>query len=154
MMKCKRKPLAVIAGICIEFVDAGVANATLRNIENTFHIDFIGLINSSAQICKSIFHFTTLVETSSSNNFVGNTKTHERLFKNTTLRIRTIENGHFAPLARIGFVCLMNLLRNPARFIVLIIGVITHDGVTCSGVTPQVLWFPLNIVGNNRIGCI
>ena len=50
--------------------------------------------------------------------------------------------------------CIVNLLRNPARFIVLIIGVITHNGVACSGVAPEVLRLALNVVGNYCIGCI
>ena len=144
----------MIAGVRIEFVNAGVANAALRHIEHSLHIYFIGFVNGSTQISECIFHLATLIKTSAANNFVRNTKTYERLFKNTTLRISTVKNGHFAPLARIGFVCLVNLLRNPARFIVLIIGVITHDGVACSGVAPEVLWLALNIVGYNRIGCI
>jgi small subunit ribosomal protein S2 len=57
---------------------------------------------------------------------------HQRLFKNSALRIRTIEHGHFAPLSGIGFMCVTNLLCNPTCFIVLIVGVITHDGVTSS----------------------
>lgn len=41
------KTLAMIARIRVEFVDTGVANATLGNIEHTLYIDFVGFVNGS-----------------------------------------------------------------------------------------------------------
>ena len=35
----------MIAGVCIKFVNAGIANATLRHVEYSLHIYFISFIN-------------------------------------------------------------------------------------------------------------
>ena len=94
-----KKTNPLILGQSVQTSNAGISNAALRSIEDSFDTYFIHGVGYDAEISNGIFDLTAVIETSSADYFVWNTKTHEDFFNHTTLGIRAIKHRHLTPRA-------------------------------------------------------
>ena len=82
---------------CIKFANAGIADASLWNIQDSLDTDFIERICSRFQVCNGIFNFSTVVELGATHHFVRDAVAHKSFFHCAALRIGAIHDGDFTP---------------------------------------------------------